>query len=261
VRRVMLPLIGLAALVTAACTMVAETVVNEDGSGYQSLRMTMDTALLAGFGVPVDELRADFESDAEMQALAAQLPPGVTLEVIDGDDGLGFEFRAEFGPTDDVGAAMEALAAQLEALGGGDVPFDASALGSEFTLRREGDEWVFRSGSEGLGGGALGDLLGDDPQAAAMASLFAAQMEVSMRLRLPGRLLSHNATRVEADGTLVWDLEMSEVLQNPVLMEARSSVAADEGGFPVAAAAAGGAGLVLALAIIAWAVLRRRTPV
>lgn len=243
-------LLAVVGLLAVACQVQVETVVEDDGSGYQSIRIGLSKELLSSLGADPDEISSEMESSTDIAALGS-LPDSVTYTLINDDESIGLEVRVEFGPTDDVFAALDEIVSGLpsEIRDSGMLEITG---GPDQVLRREGDEWVFRSSTEAVDPAEMGALFGDQDgqDLGAAAELFASQVEATYRLHLPGKVQSHNADEVESDGTLVWRLAGEDVFTGNTL-EARSRVGGGGGvspalivGILVVAGAAAGLGYV-----------------
>jgi len=185
-------------------------VVNEDGSGSQTIRMTFPTALFGMGGTevpPLEELQAEFESDPEMVEMVEALEAnGGSMEFFSNDDGLGFAMTLNVPASDDFAAELEKIAATL--------PEDSSLpLGeieqAQLTLERVGDEWQFSTVTEALSDEDLAEFAGD-PSMSGMMDAFMDQITIVTRLSLPGEVKTHNADEVLPDGTLVWNMTMTD---------------------------------------------------
>lgn len=255
-RRVLLPLLIVPAMLLAGCFgLETDVEVNEDGSGSQTLRMTVPTSLLeiAGEDVPsTEELQADFESDPETQAIRDALAEhDGSLEFFASEDGesFGFELKVDVPASDDFAAEVKRI---VESLPEGE--FNASDFTpADFTLEKQGDEWVFSTSFEEITADTLGEMAGD-PAAAAMAEQFLSQMTFTYRLDLPGEVVEHNADEVEEDGTLIWSLTGDEAAGTT--LSARSDVSSGLNTPLIAGLIVAG---LLVAGLIALFLMRRRT--
>ena len=248
------------ALLAAGCFQIENhIVVNEDGSGTQTIRFALPADFLAGMGMgqelpSVEEL----ESEADMQAMRGALQEGEELRFFSSEEeGIGFEMTLLVGVSDDFAAALEARGADLEAAMPSDVlEGDVSLLdmvsGGDFQLARDGDEWVFEYRVEPLDSAMLGELAGD-PQAGMMAEFFDEQMTVQTTLQLPGEVTEHNADEVLEDGTLVWT---QTGFGTSATLSARSDVGGGLSTMMMAGLLIGG--LVVVLALVGYLLLGRK---
>ncbi len=183
-------LVALIGLVSTACFRIDIKVsVNDDGSGRVEGLLALDVEaaaeLAAAFGsefeeegaeaeIPSrDELCEDFLSDTDV-------PEGAEVEPYEDGDFCGVRYSADF-TADELDAALS----------------DVSGEDGDFVIRRDGDGWRFDA------------TLADD--ASEEADFFPAELlgdpEFTVRVKLPGRQVEHNADRIEGDGTLVWDVD------------------------------------------------------
>jgi hypothetical protein len=194
-----------AVLLLAGCFAIeVGYVVEEDGSGSQTIRFAVPAEVLGGFGEGLPDVQ-ELEADADVAAVREALDGVGTMTFFSNpQDGVGFEVTVLVDASDDFAAAIAARGEELAARIGDDADFSMLELaGDDLVLRRDGDEWVFELRLESLDMDALGALTGD-PDAAGMASFFLDQTTVTTTLRLPGELGEHNADEVREDGTLVW---------------------------------------------------------
>lgn len=240
------------ALLAAGCFQIENhMVVNDDGSGTQTIRFALPADFLAGMGMgqelpTVEEL----ESEADMQVMRDALQEGEELRFFSSEEeGIGFEMTLLVDASDDFAAALEARGAELEAampesmLEGEMSPLDV-ASGGDFQLALDGDEWVFEYEMEPIDSAMLGELAGD-PQAGMMAEFFGEQMTMQTTLKLPGEVTEHNADEVLEDGTLVWN---QTGFGTSATLSARSDVSSGLSTMMMAGLLIGGLVVVLGLA-------------
>ena len=196
----LIALTAFAAVVLTGCFRVhVDVEVREDGSGRVSVLSAIDRTAMGNFGSfedggalgdPCEEMLADARSSATSD--------GVTVEPYEDGDFCGAEITVEFEAGDDVSRSI------AEAMAG--VNDDDLGVGSgDMTIRRDGDGWLFESlNMDNAGGSEMG---GEDMSAFADQLLEGAEM--SMRIKLPGRQIEHNADRIESDGTMVWELDLA----------------------------------------------------
>jgi hypothetical protein len=168
--------------------------VDEDGSGEveQVIALDIDAALdiggaFAGDDVPEltrDDVCSDFESQQDV-------PEGATVRPVEEDGFCGISYTLAFGP-DEFGDAMSQAAA-----------------GGQFELRREGEGWYFETELTNE------DLTGEDPSggdelgAELVTETFFDDASMTVGVLLPGRLVDHNATYIDTDGTAVWEIDLA----------------------------------------------------
>ncbi len=189
-RRQFMVMLALVALVSTACFKIdIKVTVNDDGSGRVEGLLAIDAEAAAeiadvfgsGFEeegaeaeIPSrDELCGDFVDDTDV-------PEGAEVEPYEEGDFCGVRYSADF--------TAEELDAALS---------DVSGEDGDFVIRRDGDGWRFDA------------TLAED--ASEEADFFPAELlgdpEFTVRVKLPGRQVEHNADRIESDGTLVWDVD------------------------------------------------------
>ncbi|MFQ5557561.1 MAG: hypothetical protein ACE5GB_08665, partial [Acidimicrobiales bacterium] len=184
-------MMALALLATGCFKAETRITVEDDGSGRVDALVAIDVDAavelagafdLSGEEAPQvtpDQACADFVDDQEV-------PEGAVVEPYEEGDLCGVRYSVEFGPGEFESVVTDA----------------ADGEEGDFVLRREGDAWVFEgdlSGSSGdLDAGAfLGEGLFDDA-------------EITFGIRLPGRQVDHNATFIDSDGTLVWEIDLAD---------------------------------------------------
>ena len=246
-RLLSLPLILLpAALLLSGCfTLETEYVVNEDGSGSQSIRFALPPEMVSTMGGEAPSVE-EAESSPELQEIRDALGDTGSITFFSSpEEGFGFEITMNVEPSDDVGAALVAKAEELtRATADTEMPL-GELTGAAPTIRRDGDSWVFEAAMEELDAATIAALSGD-PSATEMASFFGDQITLTTRLTLPGEVTEHNADEVLEDGTLVWTMTASSPART---LTARSEVGG--GGLPTAAMAGlliGGIALVAGIA-------------
>jgi len=226
---------GLTALVATGCFRVHVRIdVEDDGSGTVEGLTALNTDYFTADqdGVVVegpegvvtspfpsrDEVCEEFRADQD-------IPPGVDVEPYDEGAFCGFTYHSEFAD----GEIHQVLQGT-----------------EDLVLERDGDGWRFVATVE--------DSSDDDlfPVEAL------AEIELLLRLKLPGRQVEHNADRIESDGTLVWDIDLADP---PDVLFART-----EPGQPITGSTAGtswlvwgGLGLVAVAAAVSLLLLRRPT--
>lgn len=254
-RTIVLALGGLLAL--SACEMSADLTVKHDGSGTFGFSFLMEEALASQIpgGDPFESFRSG-------------LPSGMDWTVDEVTEGGMRGVRASFPfvSVADLQAKMAALdAAEGSAPGG---------FGENFRLEQTSGGWVMEGtgeapsssmgsglGAPGLGAprlgapglGAPGDVPPGFEQSFDPAAL-AALIDVSMRVTLPGKAVSTNATETIAAGdstTFVWAIDLSST--SPMHMTASTQVSAAS--LPLVPVGVGA--LLVGAGIIAAARLRR----
>ncbi len=188
--RIKMPILLVAVALLATSCFKSETLirVNEDGSGVieSLIALDIDAALdLANaFGtedaptIGVDEACDDFEQQTDV-------PEGAEVRPYEEDGFCGISFTVAF-------AADEFQQAVAGADAGGD-----------FELRRDGTGWYFESDftDQGFGGDDLSNAFFPD-------ELFD-DAEVTIGIFLPGRMVEHNATYIDTDGTAIWEIDLT----------------------------------------------------
>ena len=210
-RKLLLFLLPAAALLAGCFSIETDYAVNEDGSGTQTVRVTIPPEVLSALGGEMPSLE-EAESDPSMQALQDALGDRGSIEFFsDEERGFGFEMVINVPPSDDFAAALQAIA--------DDLPEDSELPIGQFTasddaeppvIRREGDGWTFSYDLQALTDEDLASLSGGDAQTGQMAAMFLDQTTMTIRLRLPGEVTDHNADEVLGDGTLVWNQQGSD---------------------------------------------------
>lgn len=234
--RRLIPIVVLAVLLTGCKVKIDQGFeLNSDGSGTASIVFGFDQELvemMSSFspgGDPFEDLNADLPggwdskdwSEGDYTGMEANISFGTLAELhsiadlmFTGDDGLLQSFLIE--NTDD-----------------GGFRFEASMSGESFQADMQG--------MEGFGfEGSLDDL----------SETF---FDAELRIKLPGEVISHNADHEESDGTLVWNVRLTD---SGRIISAES---VPGGGLPLIPLAAAGA--VVLLAILAFVLWKRRSPV
>lgn len=229
-------------LLATGCFRANTTIrVNDDGSGEIESLMALDIdaalELANAFStedVPemtAEEACADFEQSQDV-------PEGAVVEPYREDGLCGMRYTLAFGPDEFEEAVL-----------------DASSDG-QFELRRDGEGWVFSAdlSSDDVTGGEEGDDF--------LPTDIFDDAEMTIGVLLPGRMVEHNATYVDTDGTAVWEIDLSASSTN---MFARS-----EPGEPILGSGPGGDGgsstvtVIVVLVVLAaaglgvWWLMRRR---
>lgn len=201
VRKLLWLLIPAAALLAGCYSIENSYVVNEDGSGSQTVRFSIPMELFASLGNEAPAL-SEIESDSDIQAMRAALGENGSLSFFSSEEeGFGLELVINVPASDDFGQALTDLAPALPQDSGFSLGEVQGALPA---IRREGDTWSFQLESAAITGEDIAALTGD-PDTAGMASLFLDQITMTTRVRLPGDVTEHNADDVLEDGTLVWN--------------------------------------------------------
>jgi hypothetical protein len=237
-RLLLLPLAALALLLAGCFQIAIDIEVNEDGSGTLGLTLAMER----DFYESISDGEPFIDPDEDIDQ--ASLPDGTTVEVIDTPDEVGVRIRLPFAAGGDVAAAIEqalaALGDDTEFLTGEDGFFEA------FSLQRTGDDWALTART------AAPSLDQDDPDVA-FAQFFLQDLNLRLRVLMPGEVLEHNADSVEADGSLVWEVP---VLQGREI-SARSTLSSGGGGLSMPVIAAIVIGVLVLLGLGALAMSRR----
>lgn len=207
-RSAALALLPLTLLLAGCFNLENRYVVNEDGSGSQTVRFAVPADTLTGLGEDLPDV-AELESDEDIAELQSALGDMGEMRFFSSqEEGVGFELTVNVGPSDDFAAALKEQAAAIQAALPPEMAdeFDMSMLdvaGDQLTLNREGDEWRFEIKAASLDPAALSALTGD-PDMGMMANLFMGQTTILTSIRMPGEVVEHNADEVLEDGTLVW---------------------------------------------------------
>lgn len=211
-------------LLTGCFSIENSIVVNEDGSGSQTIRIAIPAEVATSFGEELPNID-EMQEEPEFAALRDALGDEGSIEFFSSaEDGVGFEMTIAVGASDDFGAALLARAEEMQAaMPEAEADTDLTGLmdlaQSAFTLRREGDEWIYEQDFS-LDPETVGELAGDE-EAAGFATMFLAQMSITTKVHLPGEVTEHNADEVLEDGTLVWTSTGADA---PRTLTARSDV-------------------------------------
>ncbi|MGE3960434.1 MAG: hypothetical protein AB7F65_01975 [Dehalococcoidia bacterium] len=207
-RRLSLALLAPALLLLSGCFSVESSiVVNEDGSGTQTVRFALPSEVATSLGGELPSIE-EMQEEPEFEAIRDALGENGSVAFFSNvEDGIGFEMVISVDASDDFAAALRARSEQLVAAmppseGDADITALMDVTEDAFTLRREGDEWVFEQ-DQSIDPALLSEMAGGD-DVAGMASMFLAQTSITTRLQLPGEVTEHNADEVLEDGTLVW---------------------------------------------------------
>ena len=222
--------LSIIALVTTACFRIELAfTVNDDGSGTVSYQITVNDALmeLGGEDLNFFEELGDLPLSAEVQDYSEDGYTGVVVTV----------------PITDFSDMVEVE----DALGGLDESSDLeTGLSDEISISKDEDgAWQFSmlipSSEESI---EAMDFEG-------MAMLFD-DAWFRVRLKLPGKLDEHNADRIEGE-ELVWELDFIATEERQ--LTARS---VPESGLPIVPIVAGLASIVVLVAFVSLAYVRRR---
>lgn len=192
-------------LVATGCFRVRVDIeVNEDGSGRVSVLSAIDTSAAEGFAGSFDDAGDVGVTDPCAETLEdarnSVTSDDVTVEPYEDGKFCGAEITVEFGPGDDV---TQSINDALAALDGDDSGLGLDPAGGDLSIRRDGEGWLFESINANTE--SDDEDLGDD------FGSFAGQLlddaELSIRVKLPGRQVEHNADRIESDGTMVWEID------------------------------------------------------
>lgn len=232
------------ALLATACFKADMAVrVEEDGSGEIGWLIALDTEAVQGMGsafatedapeMSVDEACADFRDQQTV-------PAGAVVVPYDEDGFCGLRYTMQFEP----GGFDQAMAESESDVG-------------NVELRSENGGWYFELSEAG---GPTGDVGTADQFSAALLD----DAEFTIRVFLPGRLVDHNATYIDTDGTAVWEIDLQAAATR---IFARTEPGATVGGPGAAGDSSGGSGsaapviivvAVLLLGAAAVIVVRRR---
>ncbi|MCK9485769.1 MAG: hypothetical protein M0R73_03585 [Dehalococcoidia bacterium] len=249
-RKFLFLLAPLAVILTGCFTIENSYVVNEDGSGTQTVRFAVPGEVLSTLGGQLPSLE-EAESDPDMQALRAALGDRGSVEFFSNEvEGFGFQMVVDVPASDDFSAALEQVLADLPL--DGDLPLDQVTSQAPAILR-DGNAWTFSMALEALTDQDVAELAGDD-QGAAFASAFLDQSTVTVRVSLPGEMAEHDADEVLEDGTLVWTQQGSTP---PRTISARSELPGDSGAMRTVLILAGVLGAAAVAAGLAYLAMRR----
>jgi hypothetical protein len=161
--------------------------VDEDGSGEIEWLIALDVEAAVSMGsafatedapaMSPDDACADFRDQQDV-------PDGAEVSPYDEDGFCGLRYSVAFEP----GGFEEALAAS-----------DADVGAVELSESNGG--WFFELADTSA---LSGDLDTDDEFGAALLD----DAEFTVRVFLPGRLVDHNATYIDSDGTAVWEIDL-----------------------------------------------------
>ncbi|MCA9851315.1 MAG: hypothetical protein KC461_11805 [Dehalococcoidia bacterium] len=220
----LLALVAPALLLLTGCFSVESSiVVNEDGSGTQTMRLALPAELATSMGGELPTVE-ELQDEPELQALKDALGDQGSISFFSSaEEGFGFELSISVDASDDFGAALAARGEEMRAALPASDTTDMTSLmvmaQNAVTLRREGDEWIFEQESA-IDPELMGELAGSSDMTG-MASMFLAQSTITMKLHLPGEVTEHNADEVLEDGTLVWTSTGADA---PRTLMARSDV-------------------------------------
>jgi hypothetical protein len=219
-------LLGGLALLLAGCFRIEVGIrVNDDGSGALSMLMALDVEAFEQLGGGSELGGLDLGENPFADFDESDLPPGASVEEYEEDGFSGVRLTVPFEADDDIASTIDDLLAStgdgdddITSLAGGDAAFE------EFTLRRDGEGWLFDATV-----GALNDSESDDAGAALLGEglleLLFADASFSVRMALPGEVIDHNADEVDGD-ELVWNLDLFE--DEPRQLRARTGAASGD---------------------------------
>lgn len=247
--------LALVALAATGCFRVEiDTVVNADGSGAVTIVQAIDPstaeALDDQFGELGDGSGAAGEGAGSAEEMIeldrSRLPAYVTVEDYEEDPFVGFRLTVPF---DDPDQATARLAETFTAMS--ETEAEAAELAIE--LSRDGEQWHFDAE---IGAVASAEDTADVPPE--LIGLFLGDASFEVAVRLPGDVVSHDATRTDGD-RLVWELDLTST--EPTTMTATSETGGASGlpawaAFAVPVVLAGGFVFVL----VSLPLLRRRAP-
>jgi hypothetical protein len=200
VRKLLWLLVPAAALLVGCFNLENSYVINEDGSGTQSVRFAIPIEVLEGLGGELPSIE-DTDSDPDIQALREALGDQGSITFFSNEEeGFGMEVILHAPASDDFSAAIAEVIAGLPE--DSEIDFE-DLLNTTESIQRDGDTWTFERELAPLSTDDVASLTGD-PDSAGVASLFLDESVVTVRLLLPGTVKDHNADEVLEDGTLVW---------------------------------------------------------
>jgi hypothetical protein len=231
------------ALLATACFKADMAVrVEEDGSGEVGWLIALDTEAVVGLGsafatedapeMSIDEACADFRDQQEV-------PDGAVVVPYEEDGFCGLRYTMQFEP----GGFEQVLA-------------DSDTEVGSVELRADNGGWYFELSDPG---GMTGEADSADQFGAELLD----DAEFTIRVFLPGRLVDHNATYVDTDGTAVWEIDLEA---ETTRIFARTEPGPTVGGSG-ASSGGGGSGGIVAIVVVAglagaaalaWFVVRRR---
>ncbi|MDH5371979.1 MAG: hypothetical protein OEX97_03450 [Acidimicrobiia bacterium] len=233
--RRLIPIVVLAVLLTGCKVKIDQGFeLNSDGSGTASI--------VFGFDQELVEMMSSFSPGGDpFEDLSADLPGGWDSKDWSEGDYSGMEASISFGNLAELHSIADLMftgedgllqSFMVESTGDGGFRFEASMSGESFQADMQG--------MEGFGfDGSLDEL----------SETF---FDAELRIKLPGEVISHNADHEESDGTLVWDVRLTD---SGRMIRAES---VPGGGLPlIPIAAAGAVALLATLALILW---KRRAP-
>lgn len=239
-------LIAAVLVLLSACKIRVEVATEVERNGSGRVGVTLALAL------DEDERRL-FEGAPDgdvVDVLAEEVPQGWESEPYRVTDREGRELEGiratrRFGSLDE----LHQVIGQAQELSAEGAAADAGALLGEFTIRQEGDRFVFHAApvgpdpAAGLGLPEAGSEVDEFGQALAEAfgGLLEVEAEAAIRVRLPGEVLESNADREEG-GALVWELVAGERRELSAVSDASRG---GDGGFPVVPVAVGVAAAVV----------------
>ncbi len=209
-----------------------------------------------------------------LEDLEASAPEGWSAERFREGDVEGVRISRAFEDLEELREALRESQQFGGGAGGGELAPGGGSPGEldDVVIERDGDIFTFRMEFEGAGGdleelGELGELGGPEgPEGIEgleglegfggdfFGDLGELELELELRVELPGEVQEHNADRVEG-GALVWELdESSQARTISAVSDASRSPGGDD--FPVVPVAAAAA--VLVVAVGGFALARRR---
>lgn len=199
------PILLLAVLVTGCFDVETTYVVNDDGSGSQTMRLAIPAEVATSFGEELPSIE-EMEEEPELEEFREALgDKGEITFFSDAEEGIGFELTLSVDASDDFGAALAARNQEMMAA----VPDDETGAMFQMTgampdVSRSGDTWTFELSGAAFDEETLSALAGGDDMAG-MGQMLLQQTTITTRLQLPGEIVEHNADEQLDDGTLVWN--------------------------------------------------------
>jgi hypothetical protein len=189
--------------------------VQNDGSVKADIILALDKeqlALLSSFG---EGLSTDTTIKGKRTTPTTKAPDPCAELVIDSKKGAGAgatvlpyksgkfcgaRIRQTIPPGGDIKAKINGILESSDDAMGDDSEDDP--FFDSLTLKKAGSGWELNARI-----GALQDESADD-ESAALAATFLKDAKIIVRFKLPGKVSTHNATSVEKDGTLVWNIDL-----------------------------------------------------
>ena len=247
--------VAVVALLSASCIRVDVGIqVNDDGSGTVSFVTAIDSSAAGSLAKSLGGTESSSGAGPDFTNLdKSTLPEGSTVEPYKDGKYEGARVTTPFRTGDDIAAIVNEVSSSTSSAetGAGSDTGTNSPLFEQFALTREADGWSFKATINPASGVTAGanDLVSPEQ----LKVLFK-DASFTVRVKLPGSVVSHDADSVGKNGELIWKLDIFATKARTLSARTGPSTG---GGFPVLPVAAGAAG-VLVLAGVAGFVARRR---